>query len=176
MDGTERQAGRPPIASMAVMASAMARGSEEAESKSAGGYSAAGAEGRVADDVEEGVEDGVDGRVCEPWAPPAGVTPLASEARIVRPAVAVRTARAGLDTGRDSREPPGWCQPTRRPGMRLPWRPAMNALPDTPLVSLAALEGSEALARVFGRHAPLEIEVGCGKGRFLMRCAALLPG
>ncbi len=43
-------------------------------------------------------------------------------------------------------------------------------------LSLANLAVPEPLARAFGREAPVELEVGCGKGRFLIRCAEALPG
>jgi tRNA (guanine-N7-)-methyltransferase len=43
-------------------------------------------------------------------------------------------------------------------------------------LSLADLAGADAFTRIFGCQAPVELEIGCGKGRFLVRCAESLPG
>jgi tRNA (guanine-N7-)-methyltransferase len=45
----------------------------------------------------------------------------------------------------------------------------------TSLLSLADVDGEGSLARAFGRQAPLEIEIGSGKGRFLMSSAERMP-
>ena len=42
-------------------------------------------------------------------------------------------------------------------------------------VSLAELNGGQSLERLFGRRAPTELEIGFGKGRFILRSAQAMP-
>ena len=42
-------------------------------------------------------------------------------------------------------------------------------------IQVQCLQGSDSLQRIYQRAAPLEIEVGCGKGRFVIRCAEGMP-
>ena len=56
-----------------------------------------------------------------------------------------------------------------------PLPPEAAALPE-PLVPLGDVDGILDLAAIFGRDAPLEVEVGSGKGQFLLDEAAACPG
>lgn len=40
---------------------------------------------------------------------------------------------------------------------------------------LSELPGPDLYQRLFGRRGPVELEIGCGKGRFVIRCAESMP-
>jgi tRNA (guanine-N7-)-methyltransferase len=80
---------------------------------------------------------------------------------MARPFVRRALKRAGVAPPRTPRER-GAPRPVPPPRIFLPGEP-----PDAGPVDLAAL---------FGREAPVELEIGTGKGRFLMESAAAQPG